>query len=313
MSCTCNQNINCNETTSCLCGIRLDVYQNGLQIDSVLFTGHDYGIPEYPIFYCFEDIAISPSPSTPCTIIFDSATQSWTFGYLNEAMNYQVPLGILRNNSSCPISSCDWETECLALLFSYGDNEYMPIYFEGQTENGYNTFIFSSNFTGIFQMYKIYFNDTTNLWTLKDLITNTDIAILDILNLSCPVGGWKDINTRVDLDIYTQLLSNSGYEFKTSAVECGCCDEYIKVTMNIQTMNSLSEIIYTAEIAKDEFGNVLALNGKPYYYFEHDGEMYFVLFDGTSWVIQTDCDEEYRITEEQDYRRTQNNNLRKLN
>jgi hypothetical protein len=83
--------------------------------------------------------------------------------------------------------------------------------------------------------------------------------------------------------------------------------------MTIQSAEGFIEQVYNAEIVKDEYGNTLALNGKPYYFFEVDGEMYFVLFNGTSWVIQTDCDNEYRITEEDAYRRTEYENLRKLN
>jgi hypothetical protein len=159
----------------------------------------------------------------------------------------------------------------------------------------------------------IYFNSTTGKWTLKDMILNQDVGQINELNLSCPIGSFRDINTGVELDVYTQNSGSSGYVFKTIAVECGCCDEQIQVTMTVQSGGDFTQQVYNAEIVKDEYGNTLALNGKPYYFFEVLGEMYFVLFNGTSWVIQTDCDNEYRITEEDAYRRTEYENLRKLN
>ena len=313
MACNCNHTNDCNTAVDCSCGVQLDIYQNGLMIDSVVFTGHDSGIPDYPIFYCFDDLAISPSPTLPVYLNFNQVSQSWEIYYNDEIANSNILLGVLKSNSSCPLSQCEWDTECLSFLMLFGDAQYLNFNWQGQMINGYHSFEFDANLLGTFSHYLIYFNDTTGKWTLKDMILNQDVGQINELNLSCPIGSFFDINTGFELDIYTQNAGASGYTFKTSAVECGCCDEQIQVTMNTQTMDSINEIIYTAEIAKDEYGNVLALNRKPYYYFEHDGEMYFVLFDGHSWVIQTDCDQEYRITEENEYRTTQYNNLRKLN
>jgi hypothetical protein len=201
----------------------------------------------------------------------------------------------------------------LSLLLLYGDGQYLNLYWNNQLINGYNSFEFDAVLFGSLSHYLIYFNLTSGKWTLKDMILNQDVGQINELNLSCPTGSFFDINTGVELDVYTQNFGSTGYTFKTIAVECGCCDEQIEVTMSFQTGTETSQITYTAEIAKDEYGNVLALNGKPYYYFEHDETMYFVLFNGQSWVIQTDCDQEYRITEENEYRTTQYDNFRKLN
>jgi hypothetical protein len=195
----------------------------------------------------------------------------------------------------------------------YGEGQYLNLYSNGSLINGYHTFEFDANVLGTFKHYLIYFNSTTGKWTLKDTILNQDVGQINQLNLACPIGSFRDLITNVELDIYTQNVGSSGYVFKTSAVECGCCDEQLQITMNVEGAEGFTEEIYTAEIVKDEYGNTLALNGKPYYFFEVLGEMYFVLFDGTSWVIQTDCDNEYRITEEDAYRRTEYENLRKLN
>ena len=314
MACNCNHTNDCNTAVDCSCGVQVDIYQNGLMVDSVVFTMHDSGIPEYPIFYCFDDIAISPSPEIPCTITYSSVSNSWEIGYWDVDMNYQVPLARLNTNSSCPLSKCDWVSDCLALLLSYREGQYMPIYWTGQFQNGYHSFLFNSNISGVFVPYTIYYNTDTNQWTMMNMMTMQDYAFIDSSsNLDCPIGQWTDINTSETLDLFTQALGATGYEFKTTAIECGCCDEQIEVTMTVQTNTESTQTTYTAEIAKDEYGNILAINGKQYYYFEIDGELYYVLFNGTSWVIQTDCDQEYRITEEDDYRNTQNNNLRKLN
>lgn len=313
MACNCNHTNDCNTAVDCSCGVQLDIYQNGLMIDSVVFTGHEGSIPEYPSFICFDDIAISPSPTVPCYMNFSQINNAWEIYYIDGTTSTKIVLGLLPSSSTCPLSQCEWNTECLSLLLLYGEGQYLNLYSNGSLINGYHTFEFDANILGTFSQYVIYFNTTSGKWTLKDTILNEDVGQINELNLSCPIGSFRDIDTDVELDVYTQNVGSSGYVFKTSAVECGCCDEQIEITMTVQTPEGFTENVYTAEIAKDEYGNTLALNGKPYYFFEVDGEMYFVLFDGTSWVIQTDCDNDYRITEEEDYRRTEYYNLRKLN
>ena len=313
MACNCNHTNDCNTAADCSCGVQLDIYQNGLMIDSVVFTGHEGSVPEYPFFICFDDLAISPSPTVPCYINFNQVNQTWEVYYIDDITSTKILLGLLRSSSNCPLSQCDWDTECLSLLMLYGDGQYLNLNWAGISINGYHSFEFDAILFGSLSHYLIYFNSTSGKWTLKDAILNQDVGQINELNLSCPIGSFRDINTGVELDVYTQNSGSSGYVFKTIAVECGCCDEQIQVTMTVQSGGDFTQQVYNAEIVKDEYGNTLALNGKPYYFFEVLGEMYFVLFNGTSWVIQTDCDNEYRITEEDAYRRTEYENLRKLN
>lgn len=75
------------------------------------------------------------------------------------------------------------------------------------------------------------------------------------------------------------------YSIKVKSVECGCCDEEMSVSMILDGESYTA----TAYIAKDEYGNVLAENGKPYYsftiYVNDDPVVFFISFNGTYWTV----------------------------
>lgn len=49
MSCTCNQNINCDEVTTCLCGVTMDIYNSStdLLVDTVDFNVYSNGASNF--------------------------------------------------------------------------------------------------------------------------------------------------------------------------------------------------------------------------------------------------------------------------
>jgi hypothetical protein len=136
---------------------------------------------------------------------------------------------------------------------------------------------------------------------LYDEDSDSYVGFLFGLN-NCPYGAyvsnWNGDTTRFS---FTDL-GVTGYDVKSFVVDCGCCDEEIIININ--------GVDYSAEVEYDEYGNILGYNGKQYYVFLYEGNEYYVYFNGTNWVIATDCGESIRITEDSQPRITENLNYR---
>jgi hypothetical protein len=312
MNCNCPTPNTCPESSQCLCGITLSIYNtSGVLVETInadIFTGE--GGTYYQVT---GSTAFAPviGPGYTLTIYYNSLLSRWEMSYYNEDLELNIVLGVLYGlgPNECPISNC-WDLDCIAVSFNVTDAFDTYFTWNGEYVNGKKSYEFSSSWSGPVLEYVIYWGEApvsagapagTNCWTLFDETSGLPAGYLFNSN-KCPYGvyltGWGQAPSRFS---FTDL-GVTGYDMKVVAIDCGCCDT--KIIININGVD------YSAEVEYDEYGNILGYNGKQYYVFLYEGDEYYVYFNGTNWVIATDCGVAYRITEDGIYRETNNNDLR---
>ena len=286
MSCTCNQNINCDEVKTCLCGVTMDIYNSStdLLVDTVDFNVYNDGTNDF--FEATETTVWSPPVTSPIRIDYDSVNNQWEMSYFSTPLNSTVVFGVLPGTTSpCPTSLCDWDLDCISFRFAPEVGTTIVVTWGGQYINGRKAYTFTSNFSGSNLPYQIYFNSISSRWTLQRTDTGIDIAELTNGTLTCPLGDWQNLPGPGPLRVATTALGISGYYIKVYDKECGCCDE----TLNIDFTFDGEDYSVVANIAVDEFGNTLGYNGYPYYSFNitHLGNpmTFYLFFNGQYWAV----------------------------
>lgn len=286
MSCTCNQNINCDEVMTCLCGVTMDIYNSStdLLVDTVDFNVYNDGTNNF--FETTETTIWSPGVTSPIRIEYDSANDQWNMLYYSNSIHLDVVIGVLPNTTSlCPTSMCDWDLDCISMHLTSVSGEDMVVTWGGQYVNDKKSYKFTSDFSGSNINYEIYYNTTSGKWTMKRTDTGLDVGQLTDGTLSCPLGEWQVLPGPGTMRVTTSALGVSGYYIKVYDKECGCCDE----TLNVQFTFDGDDYSEVAYIAVDEFGNTLGYNGYPYYSFSitsGDTPMTFYLFfNGEYWGV----------------------------
>ena len=286
MSCTCNQNINCEEVMTCLCGVTMDIYNSStdLLVDTVDFNVYNDGTNNF--FEATESTIWNPDVVSPITIAYDDINEQWEMSYFDSSLNSTVVFGVLPNTTSpCPTSMCDWDLECISMHLTSVSGEDMVVTWGGEFLNGKKVYRFTSDLSGSNIPYQIYFNTTTGNWTFQITDTSVDIAELTGGELTCPLGDWQNVPGPGDFRVNTAPLGVLGYNIKVYDKECGCCDE----TLNIEFTFEEDDYSVVANIAVDEFDNTLAYNSYPYYSFNiiHLGNpmTFYLFFNGEYWGV----------------------------
>lgn len=312
MSCNC-QDINpCSSTNiSCLCGMDVNIYNSsGVLLETVIAHPYDdAGIIKYVIYNstAFEDAL---GQSYQLTIQYNDTLDRWEMSYYNDTIEETIVIGVLPGTiDSCPVSNC-WDMDCIAISFNVLGVYDSFFIWQGDYTGNKKSYSFISDWSGSDISYSLSWGlaptvagapTGTLCWILEDVDSGSYAGFLFGSN-NCPYGNyvsnWSGSTTRFS---FTDL-GVSGYDVKSSVHDCGCCDTEIIVTVNGTE--------YTATVEYDEYGNILGYNGKQYYVFLYEGDEYYVYFNGTNWVIATDCGGAYRITEDGIYRETNNNDLR---
>lgn len=286
MSCTCNQNINCEEVMTCLCGVTMDIYNSStdLLVDTVDFNVYNDGTNNF--FETTETTIWSPGVTSPITIAYDSLNEQWEMSYFSSPLSSTVVFGVLpATTSPCPTSMCDWDLDCISFRLVPESGTAIVVTWGGQYINGKKVYKFTSNLSGSNLLYDIYYNTTSGKWTFRRTDTGVDVAQLTDGTLECPLGTWQTLPGPGTFRVTTSALGISGYNIKVYDKDCGCCDE----TLNIDFTFEGDDYSVVANIAVDEFGNTLAYNGYPYYSFSittGDTPMTFYLFyNGEYWGV----------------------------
>ena len=210
----------------------------------------------------------------------------------------------------CPISNC-WDLDCIAVALRILGVFDTYFSWDGTYVNGKKSYTFTSDWSGPDINYSLSWGLApsnanapvgTNCWTLTEEGSSPAPVGYLFNNNQCPYGQYIVQFGGIDTRFSFTDLGVTGFDLKTTILDCGCCDTELIVTIN--------GVEYTAEVEYDEYGNILGYNGKQYYVFLYEGDEYYVYFNGTNWVIATDCGTSYRITEDGIYRETNNNDLR---
>jgi hypothetical protein len=180
-------------------------------------------------------------------------------------------------SSLCPLSQCDWDLDCIAIDFKPNGITRGYYSWTGEYVDGRKTYYISSDWDGVSTRdYQIFWGliptstgapPNTYGWIFSD-VTFEPIEFIGFLYTNgCPYGlylsEWEGEATRFE-------IANPGvsdYVLKTKAIECGCCDTTLQLEIGVE---GLGVITTDASVEYDAYGNILGINGKPYYVFEVD-------------------------------------------
>ena len=117
----------------------------------------------------------------------------------------------------------------------------------------------------------------TLCWILTDTDSDAYVGFLFGLN-NCPYGiyltGWGGESSRFSF----RDLGVTGYDVKSSILDCGCCDAEVIVTVGDNE--------YTATVEYDEYGNILVYDNINYYTFNIEDSTYYIFYLDGQWVVK---------------------------
>ena len=317
MSCNCPDTNKCPSPTTCLCGFETNIYNSsGVLLETVTAYPID---AEGTIIYQVYDSTVFESVLSQAytlTIAYNDTLDRWEMSYFDDTYSTSILLGVLYGvgPDDCPVGNC-WDLDCNAVgFFSLG---LFSFYFswDGGYTNGKKSYTFSGAFTP-YTNFRLYWTPDSSLIPGSGAPAGTPAWVFEGSNTpgvyvpisyyfssnDCPYGPYifEYINPVSRMEF--QDFGVTGFDLKTTILDCGCCETEVIVTID--------GVDYTASVEYDEYGNILGYNGKQYYVFLYEGNEYYVYFNGTNWVIATDCGESIRITEDSQPRITENLNYR---
>lgn len=303
MSCNCPDTNKCPTPTTCLCGLKTNIYNpSGVLVETV--TAYPIDVEGTTIYQIYNSTAFESTlgQAYTLTISYNNDLERWEITYFNDDLNLTILLGVLYGvePDSCPVNNC-WDLDCIALdirVLGVFDTYFS---WEGTYVNGKKSYEFTSDWSGSDIDYSLSWGlaplaagapTGTNCWTLYDETSDLPAGYLFNDN-KCPYGvyltGWGQAPSRFS---FTDL-GVTGFDLKTSILDCGCCDESILVDITFDEV-TYSDIVAT--VVKDEYGNVVGLNGKQYYEIEVPLTPYaatlYLYFDGTRWLLANSLDGE---------------------
>jgi hypothetical protein len=288
MSCNCPDINQCpNTAVSCLCGVEFNIYDslgelletvNGYQEVSIL--GSPYVINGST---AFESVL---GQEYILTIQYNDVLDRWEMSYFNDTIEEDIVIGVFYGSAdSCPASNC-WDMDCIAVAFNVSGTYDSFFIWDGSYINGKKSYTFTSDWSGSDINYSISWGlaptvagapTGTLCWTLTDEDSGNPGGFLFGLN-NCPYGayltGWGGETSRYSFDD----LGVTGFDVKSSILDCGCCDTEVIVTVEGDE--------YTATVEYDEYGNILVYNNINYYTFSIEDSTYYIFYLDGQWVVK---------------------------
>jgi len=314
MSCNCPTPNQCPDTTlSCLCGITLNIFNStGVLVEAVqanTFEGEGGTYYEVNNSTAFES---ELGVGYVLTIYYNSILNRWEMSYYNEALDLNIVIGVLYGlqSTDCPLNNC-WDLDCIAVGFNIlGVFDSYFSWLGVYNIAGKKSYTFTSDWSGSDINYRVYWTPDSSTvpsssapvgtpgWILEEEVSPGVWSSAGFLFNSnpCLYGQYITEFGGSDTRYSFEDLGVTGFDMKTTATDCGCCDEsvIIDVVFDESTFNDVQ-----ANIVKDEYGNVLTLNGKPYYTFELQltptSATFYLYYTGLSWIMSDSLDEEGAI------------------
>ena len=275
MSCNCPTPNQCPPSELCLCGVTLTISSPDSSIVETLQGNIFQGEGSYYYVATGSTIFNGILPTGyELTISYNYELERWEMTYYNEELDLTILLGVLYGvgPGDCPTNNC-WDLDCNAVAFNVLGvfNTYFP--WIGKYTNGKKSYTFSSDWSGPVINYRIYWIADSSTVPLSGAPVGTPAWILEEevgLNVwqpagylfndnQCPYGLYVTTFEGPDTRFSFTDLGVTGFDMKSVATDCGCCDTELIVTINGTE--------YTAEVEYDEYGNILGYNGKQYYVF----------------------------------------------
>lgn len=313
MSCNCPTPNQCPDTAiTCLCGITLNIYNStGVLVETIQANTFEGEGGTYYEVYNSTAFESELGVGYILTIYYNPILSRWEMSYYNETLDLNIVIGVLYGlqPTDCPLNNC-WDLDCIAVALNVLDVFDSYFSWDGSYTNGKKSYTFSSNWSGPVIDYRIYWiadSSTvpssnapvgTPAWILEEEVAPNVWQFVGALfnDNQCPYGQYIIEFGGFDTRFSFEDLGVTGFDMKTIATDCGCCDEsvVIDVVFDESTFNDVQ-----ADIIKDEYGNILTLNGKPYYSFELQltptSATFYLYYTGSSWIMSDSLDGEGAI------------------
>ena len=312
MSCNCPTPNQCPPSELCLCGITSSIFSpEGVLLETIqgnIFQGETNYY--YIIIGSTAFDSVIP-PGYELTISYNYELERWEMTYYNEDLELTILLGVLYGvgPDECPINNC-WDLDCNAV--GYNVLGVFDTYFPwlGVYTNGKKSYTFSSDWSGPVINYRIYWTaDSSTIpgssapvgtpaWILEEEVSPGVWQPSGFLfnDNECPYGlyitEFGGFDTRFSFDD----LGVTGFDMKTAATDCGCCDESVIINVIFDDIY-YSDVV--ASVVVDEYGNAMGLNGYQYYSFEllltPTPATFYLYYTGFSWIMSDSVDGEGAI------------------
>jgi hypothetical protein len=307
MSCNCPTPNQCPPSELCLCGVTLSIFNpEGILVETIqgnIFQGEgDY---YYVVTSSTAFNGILPT-GYELTISYNYDLERWEMTYYNEELDLNILLGVLYGvpSTDCPVNNC-WDLDCNAVAFNVLGvfNTYFP--WTGEYTNGKKSYTFSSNWSGPIINYRIYWTPDSSTIPDSGAPVGTPAWILEqeeVPNVWKPDGFLFNDNPCLYGQYITQFegldtrfsfedLGVTGFDMKSVATDCGCCDESVVIDI---TFDDIYYPDVVANVVTDEYGNVLAFNGYQYYSFELQltptPATFYLFYSGAKWIMSDSLD-----------------------
>lgn len=295
MSCNCPTSNQCDSPQTCLCGITLSIYNStGVLVETVesnILNG------EGGIYYqVFGSTAFSSQLGTgyTLTIYYNALAGRWEMSYYNEDLELNIVIGVLYglNYDDCPLSNC-WDLDCIAVGFNVLGVFDSYFSWDGTYVNGKKSYTFTSDWSGPDINYKVYWTPDSSTVFSSGAPAGTPAWVLEFEvapNVWQPAGAFLFNDNRCLYGTYIVTfggpdtrfsftdLGVTGFDMKSTATDCGCCDTEVIVT--------IGGTEFTASVQYDEYGNTLGYDGVTYYTFTIEETTYYLFFLDGAWVVK---------------------------
>ena len=299
MSCNCPDTNKCPSPTTCLCGLETNIYNpSGVLVETV--TAYPIDVEGTTIYQIFNSTAFESTlgQSYTLTIAYNYELERWEMTYFNDELSLTILLGVLYGvePDSCPVNNC-WDLDCIAIAFRVLGTFDTYFSWDGTYVNGKKSYIFSSSWSGSSIDYRIYWVADSSTFPSADAPVGTPAWILEeevspgvwqpagylFNNNQCPYGQYIVQFGGIDTRFSFTDLGVTGFDLKTSILDCGCCDTEVVITIDGDE--------YTATVQYDEYGNVLVYGGVNYYTFTIGESTYYIFYLNGQWVVKEELSE----------------------
>ena len=268
---TTGTNTNCatNEPT-CLCGIEVTITPRVGDVEITFGGGHL--IDGELVFTDNQSVIWTDELGEGYVLNFNynDVLLRWELSYGNN-----IVIGVFYSESQCPLSNCDWDLECIGIEFKALGTTRGYYSWGGEYFNGKRAYYFSSDWDGVSTIdYQIVWDlippsagapSGTYAWIFSDATEEPATFIGFLLTDGCPYGSyvsdWEGTSTRFQI----ADPGVSDYTLTTKAIECGCCDTNLLLEIGVE---GLGIVTADGNVEYDAYGNILGINGHPYYVFD---------------------------------------------
>lgn len=300
MSCNCKNTNNGCLDGKCNCGIFIEVLEGITPLETIYAPyncdcdGYSFTFNEGSINNVFHE------DNREVTVRYNSQFSRWEMVFYDNDLGGYIPFALYYTKDSvCPdggdgftIGKCGWDDNRNVTYVKVDSVVVGVAVWDGTRTNGYKVYKYiPSVYPGTYtEPFTISVDIPTLQWRIN--LNGTDIAFAGagtIPQTAFPNGPFTNISPfsgAIFLDTYNGLPPTPGNEspsgtlnkIRVKAIDCGCCDTEIIVTIDGEE--------YTASVEYDEYGNVLGYNGITYYTFTIGENNYYVFYLDGKWVFK---------------------------